>query len=159
MWLRKSTLDRRIALGADLGESPELARARQLSSRRCRAGLAAGLRRMVEAAEEPRPLLTSQVPLNRRAIRAQRELFLEVASDLESPDELSPRGVALVERLLTDGALAVLRRGKRRGAARRAAPSPRRAPPRLNRMDLLSIVIALAAFGVLLLLIEGLDRV
>ena len=80
MWLRKSTLDRRIALGADLGESPELSRrARQLSSRRRRAGLAAGLRRMVEAAEEPRPLLTSQVPLNRRAIRAHRELCLEVA--------------------------------------------------------------------------------
>ena len=104
VWLRKSTLDRRIALGADLGESPELSRrARQLSSRRCRAGLAAGLRRIAEAAEEPRPLLTSQVSLNRRAILAKRELFLEVASDLESSDKLSPRGIALIERLLTDG--------------------------------------------------------
>lgn len=103
VWLRRSSLDRRIALGADPHESPELARrARQLSSARCRAGLAAGLRRMVEAAEEPRPVMTSQVPLNRREILAQRELFLELANDLRSPDPLSPRGVALVERLLTD---------------------------------------------------------
>ena len=76
VWLRKSSLDRRIALGADPHESPELARrARQLSSPRCRAGLAAALRRMVEAAEEPRPVMTSQVPLNRREILAERELF------------------------------------------------------------------------------------
>ncbi len=66
VWLRKSSLDRRIALGADPHESPELARrAQQLSSPRSRAGLAAGLCRMVEAAEKPHPVMTSQVPLNR----------------------------------------------------------------------------------------------
>jgi hypothetical protein len=103
VWLRKSSLDRRIAQGADPHDSPELARrARQLSSRRWRTGLAAGLRRMVEAAEEPRPVLTSQVPLNRREILAERELFLELARDLSSSDDLRPRGIACVERLLTD---------------------------------------------------------
>ena len=104
VWLRKSSLDRRIALGADLYESPELARrAAQLSSRRSRAGLAASLGRIVEAAEKPHPVMTSQVPLNRREILAERELLLQLADDLRSPDPLSPRGIALVERLVTDG--------------------------------------------------------
>ena len=104
VWLRKSALDRRIALGVDPHESPELSRrARQLSSRRSRAGLAVGLRRMAEAAEEPHPLLTSEVSLNRREIRAERELLVQLTRDLDSADELRPRGLALVERLLTDG--------------------------------------------------------
>ncbi len=103
VWLHKRSLDRRIAQGADPHESPELARrVRQLSSRRWRNGLAVGLRRMVEAAEEPRSGMTSQVPLNRREILADRELFLELARDLSSPDDLKPRGIACVERLLTD---------------------------------------------------------
>ncbi len=57
---------------------------------------------MVDAAEEPPAVLTSQVPLNRREILARRELFLELANDLRSPDPVSPRGVALIERLMTD---------------------------------------------------------
>ena len=124
VWLRKSSLDRRIAQGADPHESPELARrAQQLSSARCRTGLAAGLKRMVEAAEEPPAVLTSQVPLNRRAILTERELFLELADDLRSPDSLSPRGVALVERLLTDSyspCFASSREGELRQALRHA---------------------------------------
>ncbi len=124
VWLRRSSLDRRIALGADPHESPELARrAGQLRSPRFRAGLAAGLRRMVEAAEEPRPVLTSQVPLNRREIRAERELFVELARDLTCSDSVSPRGVALVERLLTDSyspCYATSRAGELRLALRHA---------------------------------------
>ena len=114
---------------------------------------------MVEAAERPRPVLTSQVPLNRREIVAERELFLELAADLRSPDPLSPRGIALVERLVTDSdspCYATSREGELRLALRHAQRS---APPRLTWMDLLSLVIALAAFGLLLLLIQGLDRV
>ena len=98
------------------------------------------------------------MPLNGRAIRAQRELCLEVASDLESPDELSPRGVALVERLLTDGlSPCYVAETTRNCASLCATPTPRSTSA--ESMDLLSILIALAAFGVLLLLIEGLDRV
>jgi hypothetical protein len=103
VWLLRGALDRRIALGADLHESPELARrARQLISPRRRTALAAGLRRMVEAAEEPRSPLTSQVPLNRE-ILAERDLFMEIARDLESSDALSPRGIALIDQMLRQG--------------------------------------------------------
>lgn len=103
VWLRRSSLDRRLAEGADPYGSAELSRrARQLVSTRCRARLAAGLCRMVDAADRPRPLLTSQVPINRREILAERELFRELARDLRSSDALHPRGIALVERVLTD---------------------------------------------------------
>ena len=113
---------------------------------------------MVEAAEEPRPVMTSQVPLNRREILAERELFLELARDLRSPDPSARAGLrssSVSDRQL----LALLRNQPCGGASPGPAPSPGGAPPRLNRMDLLSIAIALAAFGLLLLLIEGLDRV
>jgi hypothetical protein len=54
VWLKRGALDRRIARGADPSASPELdRRARQLTSRRTRAGLAAGIRRVVEEAEFP----------------------------------------------------------------------------------------------------------
>ena len=124
VWLRKGSLDRRIAEGADPHGNPELARrALQLSSPRFRAGLAADLLRIVEAAEEARPVLTSQVPLNRHEIRAERELFAELARDLRSSDAVSPRGVAMVERLLTDGyspCYATSREGELRLAMRHA---------------------------------------
>lgn len=124
VWLVKSSLDRRIAQGADPHGSPELTRrARQLASPRCRKGLAAGLRRMVEAAEEPRPVLTSQVPLNRRDILAERELFLELAYDLGSSEDLRPLGIACIERLLTDTyspCFATSRPGELRQALRHA---------------------------------------
>ena len=103
VWLRRGHLDRGLAQGANPSASPELARrARQLTSPRFRAGLAAGLRRMVEAAEERPAPFSAQVPLNRRDILRERELFEELARDLSSGDEVSARGVALVERLVLD---------------------------------------------------------
>lgn len=113
VWLRRSSLDRHIALGADPCGSPELARrAVQLNSPRFRAGLAAGLRRMVEAAEERRPVLSSQVPLNRRAILAERDLLQQLSEDLRSPEPLNVRGIALVERLLTNSRSPCYARGR-----------------------------------------------
>lgn len=105
VWLRRGALDRRLAHGADPSTTPELARrARQLTSRRFRAGLAEGIRHLVGTAEEPRLGYGSSVPLQRRDILRERDLLLVLAADLLSEDELSPRGIALVERLLTDGA-------------------------------------------------------
>ena len=58
VWLQRGALDRRIALGADPSTSPELdRRARQLTSPRCRAGFAAGIRNIVEAADYPQRCL------------------------------------------------------------------------------------------------------
>jgi hypothetical protein len=104
VWLRRGSLDRSLAAGADPAASPELSwRARQLASRRYRCGLAASIRNLLAAAEEPARRYSAAVAVQRREILAERERLLELAADLESPDELEPRGVALVERLLTDG--------------------------------------------------------
>jgi hypothetical protein len=104
VWLRRGALDRRIARGADTNASPQLARrARQLTSRRCRRALAAGLRNLVDAAEEPARRLSAAVPLQRREILREQGFLLQLAVDLESDDEIYPRGVALIEDLLTNG--------------------------------------------------------
>jgi hypothetical protein len=104
VWLRRGSLARSLAAGADPAASPELSRrARQLASRRFRAGLAASIRNLLDAAEEGPRGFTAAVPIQRRDILRERELLLQLAADLESQDELSPRGIALVERLLVDG--------------------------------------------------------
>jgi hypothetical protein len=104
VWLRRGSLDRSLAAGADPAASPELARrARQLTSRRRRAGLAASIRNLLDTAERRPRGFTSAVPIQRRAILRERQMLLQLAADLESQDELEPRGIALVERLLIDG--------------------------------------------------------
>jgi hypothetical protein len=106
----RAGLDRMLAAGADPHEDPRLERrARTLTSHRFRAGLAAGIRNVVDSAEEPPRGLSSQVPLARGEIVQERVLLLELASDLCGDEDLSPRGVALVERLLTDGASPIYR--------------------------------------------------
>ncbi len=106
VWLQRGALDRRLARGADPGASRALSRrARQLMSRRCRSGLAEGIRSIIETAEEdPRRSYSAAVPVRRHDILAEREFLVAIAEDLLSDDELSPRGIALVETLLTDGA-------------------------------------------------------
>jgi hypothetical protein len=103
VWLRRGSLDRSLAEGVDPAASPELARrARQLTSRRIRAGLAASVRNLLEAAEA-RPRFSAAIPVQRHAILAERVLLLGLIADLESGDDLKPRGIALVERLIIDG--------------------------------------------------------
>jgi hypothetical protein len=104
VWLRRGTLDRMLAEGADPSSSPELAyRAAQLASPGARRSLAAGIARTIEAAEEPIRPLTSAVPLQRREILAARDPLAQLAGDIGSADPVQIRGLALVERLLTDG--------------------------------------------------------
>jgi hypothetical protein len=104
VWLRKASLDRSLAAGEDPAASPELSRrACQLTSRRRRAGLAASIRNLLDAAEERPRGFTVAVPIQRRAILGERQMLLQLAEDLESQDELKPRGIAIVERLLIDG--------------------------------------------------------
>jgi hypothetical protein len=121
VWLRRGSLDRSLAAGADPHDSPELARrARQLASPRFREGLAAGICNLLDAAEEPPRGLTSAVPLRRREILDNRPLLVELAEELRSGDELQPRGIALVERLLIDGDSPLYYAGDLREQLRRA---------------------------------------
>jgi hypothetical protein len=121
VWLRRGSLDRSLAAGEDPSASPELARrARQLTSPRFRSGLAASIRNLIDAAEEPVPGLAAAVPIRRREILSGRALLLELADDLASGDDLKPRGIALVERLLTDGDSPLYSQGSRGEELRRA---------------------------------------
>jgi hypothetical protein len=79
------------------------------TSRRHRRLLATSIRHVVDDAQEPPRGLSSRVPLARGEILQERVLLLELASDLCGDDEVSPHGVALVERLLTDGASPIYR--------------------------------------------------
>ncbi len=78
-------------------------RARQLTSHRCRAGFAAGIRNILEEADYPQRFYSAAVPVHRREVLRERGFLVAIAEDLLSDDELSPRGIALVEELLTDG--------------------------------------------------------
>ena len=116
--IRSARLDRALAEGASPEASASLAaRAAQLTSTGFRRDLAAGLRRILVAAEphEPpalpsaaRALLSPARPsrLTLRTARISRcaPLLAEVASRLLEPGPVPVRGVALVAELLADGA-------------------------------------------------------
>ena len=131
VWIRRPTLDRMLAEGADPHDSRELARrAAQLTSARHRHSLAAAIERALEEAEHPRGALSPVVPVQRREVLAARVALLRLAKDLAGDDRefisgvrrvvstrhtngdslgdmpterYRPRGVALVQLLLTDG--------------------------------------------------------
>jgi hypothetical protein len=102
VWLNRRALDRRLAEGKLPASSPELDyRAEQLLSSRCRRSFATGIKRIIEAAEEPTSSLTAAVPVRRREILAARCDLMELAELLRSEDGLQVRGLALVEPFLT----------------------------------------------------------
>ena len=104
VWLRRGSLDSRLARGASPDEAPDLAaRARQLMSRRQRTRLAEGLERSVQTVEEPSQRFDASAPLDRTAVKDARDDLVALALELRSGDPLNPRGVALVEQLLTHG--------------------------------------------------------
>lgn len=104
VWLHRRALTRSIAAGAETSSTPELARrAQQLTSNEFRLTLAAGLTRILKDAERPRTALTAAVPLQRREIIASRADIARLVQDLRGPDDVQPRGVALVDELITSG--------------------------------------------------------
>jgi hypothetical protein len=105
VFLQRGALARRLATGASPADSPELARrAEQLRSARSRRVLARGLERIIDAAEERPHPYSSAVPLRRATILDAREGILELAAELrDTNQDVNVRGIALVERLLTDG--------------------------------------------------------
>jgi hypothetical protein len=104
--LRRSSLDRRLAAGANPDECDDLRRrADQLQSGVHRRQLAAALLTLVEKAEGPAPPISASVLIDRRSILAARSDVIALALDLGATDlEASARGMALVQRLLSDGA-------------------------------------------------------
>ncbi len=98
-------LDREIAAGSTDGASAALElRARQLTCTRTRRQLARQLRELIEYAERvgSRPMF-SAVVIDRRAVSSGRHAILGLAERLEGEEPVSPRGITLVRRILTDG--------------------------------------------------------
>jgi hypothetical protein len=101
---RRQHLDMLLAEGISPSTSAALERrAAKLVTPRWRCGLAVGLDRVVEAAEEPVRGLSAAAPLRRREILHSRSLMEELATELREGERVNARGVAMVERLLTDG--------------------------------------------------------
>ena len=101
-WARDE-LDRRLADGADPSDDPVLqARAQRLIVPAHRARLAAGLERVVAAADDPATTLSSAAPVRREPVRGARHELMGLAGELRHMPEPRPRGVAMAERLLID---------------------------------------------------------
>ena len=102
VWLNRRALDRRLAEGVLPASSPELrCRADQLLSPRCRRSFATGIKRIIEAAEEPASSLTAAVPVRRQDILAARGDLIELSDLLRFEENLQDRGLAMVEAFLT----------------------------------------------------------
>jgi hypothetical protein len=114
--LRRWRLDRELAAGCACDAPEERAwRARQLAGPVTRRQLGCSLRRVVADAESPRAvLLSSAVPMHRRAVVGWREALLGVAERLEQPGPVNPCGVARTLVLLTDGTGPLYNRGSER---------------------------------------------
>ena len=98
------SLDERLAAGFDPATDPALAvRAEQLCSARHRRRLAACLERVAGDAEaDGRRGMSSAVPIVREQVTVARDSLLRLAALLRERGWVRPRGVAIVERLLSD---------------------------------------------------------
>ena len=105
VFLQRASLAGRLAAGASPSDSPELARrAEQLRSPRNRRILATSLEGVIDAAEEPPRPYSSSVPLRRAAILEERAGLIGLAAELrDTGTPVNVRGVALVDKLLSDG--------------------------------------------------------
>ena len=102
--LRRSALDRRLAAGDPAWASGELSRrAAELTSPGERRALADQLDGLVDEVTGPPSLRGAAAPVARDAVRACRELLLELADDLRQAKLIRPQGTALLRRLLRDG--------------------------------------------------------
>lgn len=58
----------------------------------------------MEAAGKPQRSFSSTVPVQRGQVLRQRSLLIELAQLLDADEHVNPRGVVLIQRVLTDGA-------------------------------------------------------
>jgi hypothetical protein len=126
-------LDRQIAAGVDLSSSPLLAtRARSLVGGRSRNDVAAGLTRGLKIAERGGQRLSAAVAPDRCEVLAARVVIGALEQRLRSSEPVDPRGVAILQTLLTDGESALYRPGEagELGSRLRAAAAALEAPDR-----------------------------
>jgi hypothetical protein len=102
--LKRGMLDRLLAAGGDPGWDSALAlRARQVTARRRRRALAAGIEKAVRDAHRS-PRWTCAAPVDRAAVRAATPELNALAAVLKRAPAPAAQGVALAEQLLRDPA-------------------------------------------------------
>jgi hypothetical protein len=100
----RSIDDRLLNGGVTDGRPAVLVRRTRLLQRRYRAAVARALRRLIaEARADERNVLAAKPPLQVREIRKSAPLIQTLADEVEAEETVSPRGVILAERLVTDG--------------------------------------------------------
>ncbi|HLL92465.1 MAG TPA: hypothetical protein VK252_05950 [Solirubrobacteraceae bacterium] len=104
VYCRRRRLDEMLADGASPKASPELTlRAGQLTGERHRRALADSLEAVVATAQGSIRGRSATPPLARRDVRAASAALIGLARDLREDANVDSRGVALTQRLLTDG--------------------------------------------------------
>jgi hypothetical protein len=99
---QSAELDRRLAAGMSPWHSDELAlRARRITRRRSRSGLASGLSRAVRTTQGATGFSAAVRPHAGEVLEA-RAALLAIARRLRAPEPVAARGVAMVQLLLTD---------------------------------------------------------
>jgi hypothetical protein len=103
--LRARSIDEKLLYGGITDGSPAvLVRRARLLHCRYRSAVAAALRRLVAAANRSElSMFAAKLPLRRSEIRESEPLILTLADELEQEQSVSPRGVILADRLVTDG--------------------------------------------------------
>jgi hypothetical protein len=103
--LRARSIDEKLLHGGVTEASPAVVvRRARLLHRRHRSAVATGLRKLVDAARgRHRNMFAAQLPIQEREIRESAPLILTLADDVEHEESVSPRGVILADRLVTDG--------------------------------------------------------
>jgi hypothetical protein len=103
--LRARSVDDELLNGGVTDGSPVvLVRRGRLLHRRYRSAVAGSLRKVIAAARRhERNMFRAQIPLREDEILASEPLILTLAHELECEEGVSPRGVILADRLVTDG--------------------------------------------------------
>jgi hypothetical protein len=102
--LRARSIDDKLLNGVADGRPVVLVRRARLLQRRYRSKVAAGLRRLIDAARQNEPnFFAAQLRLKVREVLASEPLILTLADELEQDESVSARGVILADRLITDG--------------------------------------------------------
>ena len=78
--------------------------AEQLLARERRRELASGLERLIEDTDHPTQSISASIPPQRQQVRDARPTLLAIIDVLRSPGPVGIQGVAMVARLLADGA-------------------------------------------------------
>lgn len=103
--LRARSIDDKLLNGGVTDGSPVvIVRRARLLSQLYRSAVATSLRGLIDAARRnERNLFVAKLPLQVRDVLSSEPLIMTLADDLEHEESVSPRGVILAERLITDG--------------------------------------------------------